>query len=56
MAFLRQWSLILLVLALGGGRLFAASHEQRDFAAAAAAFHDGMWSRAEVQFAQFIEK
>ena len=56
MAFVRRWLLILSVLVLGGGQLFAASREDRDFAAAAAAFKDGMWSRAEVEFAQFIEK
>lgn len=56
MAFSRQLMLILFALVLSGGRLFAVTHEQRDFTAAAAAFQDGMWSRAEVEFAQFIEK
>lgn len=40
-------------LTLGAGQLFASTREQRDFAAAAAAFKDSMWSRAEVEFAQF---
>jgi TolA-binding protein len=56
MAFFRQRWLILFAFILGGGRLFAASHEQRDFTAAQAAFQAGMWSRAEVGFAQFVEK
>jgi TolA-binding protein len=56
MAFIRRWLLTLSLLALGSGQLFAATREERDFAAAAAAFKDGMWSRAEVDFAEFIEK
>ncbi len=56
MALLRQRLLILFALILSGGQLFAASREQKDFGVAAAAFKDGMWSRAEVEFAQFIEK
>lgn len=54
MAYLRQPLLILFALALGAGRLFAS--EQHDFSVAAAAFKTGMWSRAEVEFAQFVEK
>jgi len=54
MAFLRQSLLILFALALGGGPLFAS--EAHDFALAATAFKTGMWSRAEVEFAQFVEK
>ncbi|HEV2320580.1 MAG TPA: tetratricopeptide repeat protein [Verrucomicrobiae bacterium] len=54
MTFLRQWSLILLALSLSAGRLLAS--EQHDFAVAATAFKTGLWSRAEVEFAQFIEK
>lgn len=53
-AFLRQLLLIGLALILGAGRL--AASEQRDFAAASAAFQDGMWDRAEQGFAEFIEK
>src|SRR5215469_10448768 len=54
MAFLRQCFLIVSVLLLGAVRLCAS--EQHDFAVAATAFKTGMWSRAEVAFAQFIEK
>ena len=57
MAFLRQWLLILFALVLGGGQIIAAGgRENRDYAAAAAAFQDGMYSRAETAFAQFVEK
>jgi TolA-binding protein len=57
MAFRWQWLLILLVLSTGGERSFAASaREDRAYAAAVAAFQDGMWSRAEMEFAQFIQK
>ncbi len=44
-------------LALSGEQTFAASgREDRAYAAAASAFQDGMWSRAEVEFAEFAEK
>lgn len=57
MAFLRQWLLILFALGLSGEQIFAASaRENRDYAAAAAAFQDGMYGRAEAAFAQFVEK
>ena len=57
MAFRWQWLLILLALSTGGERSFAASgREDRAYAAAAAAFQDGMWSRAETEFAQFAQK
>ena len=57
MAFRWQWLLILLALSTGGERSFAASgREDRAYAAAAAAFQDGMWSRAETEFAQFVQK
>ena len=53
MAFLRRWFLIWFTLVLGGGQVFAASaREDRAYAAAVAAFQDGMWSRAETEFAQ----
>lgn len=55
MARFRQLLLILIALILSGGQLFASSHEQRDFASAAAAFQDKMWDRADAQFAQFIQ-
>ena len=57
MAFRWQWLLILLVLSPGGERSFAAStREDRAYAAAVSAFSDGMWSRAETEFVQFIQK
>ena len=57
MLFLRRLFLVLLVLVLGGGRILAATtREERAFITAANAFRDGMWSRAEVEFAQFAEK
>jgi len=57
MAFLRQWLLILFALGLSGGQIMAAGgRENRAYAAAAAAFQDGMYGRAETTFAQFVEK
>ena len=57
MAFRWQWLLILLVLSTGGERSFAAgAREDRAYAAAVTAFQDGMWSRAETEFAQFVQK
>jgi TolA-binding protein len=57
MAFRWQWLLILPVLLSGGERTFAAgTREDRAYAAAVSAFQDGMWSRAETEFAQFIQK
>ncbi len=57
MAFLRQWLLILFALGLGGEQIIAASgRENRAYAAAVAAFSDGMYGRAETAFAQFAEK
>jgi TolA-binding protein len=56
-AFYRQWLLVLLALVLSGEQLSAASaKEQSDYAAAVAAFQDEMWSRAETELAQFIQK
>jgi TolA-binding protein len=46
--------LVLFALVFGAGRL--AASEQRDFAAAQAAFEDSMWSRAEAEYADFIKK
>lgn len=54
MVRLRPLLLIWLALILGAGRLLAS--EQHDFDAAAAAFQDSMWSRAETQFAEFVKK
>jgi TolA-binding protein len=57
MAFLRQWLLIWFALILGGETIMAASaRENRDYAAAAGAFQDGMYDRATNDFAQFVEK
>jgi len=57
MAFLRQWLLIWFALVLGGETIMAASaRENRDYAAAAGAFQDGMYDRATNDFAQFVEK
>jgi TolA-binding protein len=55
MAFLRQSLLILLALVLSGEIAFAAGNakEQRDFAAAAGAFNDGMYPRAAAELDQF---
>ncbi|HSY43359.1 MAG TPA: hypothetical protein VK811_05570, partial [Candidatus Acidoferrum sp.] len=54
MARLRLLLLILLAFILSAGRLLAS--EQHDFDAAAAAFQDNLWSRAETQFADFVKK
>src|SRR5208283_2299564 len=57
MAFSWQWLLILFVMSPGGERGFAASaREDRAYAAAVSAFQDGMWNRAETEFAQFVQK
>jgi TolA-binding protein len=57
MALLRRWLLILSVLGLGGGQLWAASgREARALAAATAAFQDQNWDRAEMEFTNFIQK
>jgi TolA-binding protein len=57
MAFRWPWLLILLALSTGGGRCFAAgAAEDRAYAAAVSAFQDGMWGRAETEFAQFAQK
>jgi len=58
MAFFPRWQLILFALVLSCGQLFAANatKEQRAYAAAVSAFQDGMWNRAETEFAQFAQK
>jgi len=57
MAFRWQWLLILPGLWLAGERSFASgAREDRAYAAAVSAFQDGMWNRAETEFAKFIEK
>ena len=57
MSFVCRWVLIAFALMLGVEQISAATtREERAFTAAANAFRDGMWSRAEVEFAQFAEK
>ena len=57
MFWVRGAVLISYLLVLGGEPLFAAStREVRAYSAAASAFQDGMWGRAEVEFAEFVEK
>ena len=56
MRFLRRWLLIFCALILGGGQLLAASREERAYTAAAAAFQDELWNRAETEFAQFAAR
>ncbi len=55
MTIFRRWLLVFCLLILGGGQLLAASREDRAFAAASSAFQDGIYDRAETQFAQFVE-
>jgi TolA-binding protein len=53
----RRRLLILFVMLAGGARLFAAGQaEQRAYDAAAKAFHDGFYSRAEMGLSNFIAK
>ncbi|MEK7706386.1 MAG: tetratricopeptide repeat protein, partial [Verrucomicrobiota bacterium] len=53
----RVLTLICFAALLAGGSLRAASSgENRAYAAAAKSFQDGMWERAEAEFAQFVEK
>jgi TolA-binding protein len=58
MPFFRRCLLILSVLTLGGGFVFAdsSSREQRAYAAAVAAFRDNLWSHAETNLFQFIKR
>jgi TolA-binding protein len=58
MIFQRRWILILSALILGGEIHSAAgaTKEQRDYASAVSAFQDAMWSRAETEFGQFVQK
>jgi len=52
-----RWLLIIFALVLSGEQVLVAStREERAYSAAASAFQDGMWSRAEVEFAEFAEK
>jgi TolA-binding protein len=52
----QRWLLIVFVVALSGGSVFAASREDRAFAAATAAFQDGIFDRAEAELARFIQQ
>jgi TolA-binding protein len=55
--FFRRAFLVLSALILGGGQIFAAStREDHAYASAVAAFQDGLWSRAESEFAAFIQR
>jgi tetratricopeptide (TPR) repeat protein len=57
MAFYRRWFFTLFALVLSGGPLAAANpKEQSAYAVAVAAFQDEMWSRAETELAQFMQK
>jgi TolA-binding protein len=57
MFWVHRWLLVLFVLGLSSEQVLVAStREERAYAAAASAFQDGMWSRAEVEFAEFAEK
>src|SRR2546426_10608103 len=56
MAALRRWIPVLtLLLAAPSGLWAASSAEQRDFEAAAKAFSDGFYDRAEAEFAKFAQ-
>ena len=57
MVFLWRWLLLAFAFTLSGEQIFAASaRENRDYAAAAGAFRDGMYDRATSEFAQFVKK
>ena len=57
MVFLWRWLLLAFAFTSGCAQIFAAgARENRDYAAAAAAFQDGMYERATNEFAQFVEK
>lgn len=58
MPLFRRCLLILSLLTLGGGSVFAdgSSREQRAYAAAVAAFRDGLWSHAETNLFQFLRR
>lgn len=55
MIFWRKLLLVLFTLVLGAGQLLAATRAERDYAAAVAAFNDGIYDRAESELTQFIE-
>src|ERR1039457_7186517 len=55
MVLFRRWFLIWFALVLGGGQLFAATREERAYAAALAAFNDKFYDRAEAGLTQFLQ-
>ena len=56
MAVLWRWTLVLTLLLAAASRLGAASAADRAFEAAAKAFQDGFYDRAEAEFADFSQK
>lgn len=56
MVFLRRWLLVLSLLIMSGGQIFAASREERAFAAAVADFEGQLWNRAEAGLMQFLQR
>jgi TolA-binding protein len=58
MVFFRRYFLIFVALVSGGGQIFAAGgvKELHAYAAAVNAFQDGIYPRAETEFAQFLQK
>jgi TolA-binding protein len=56
MTFFRRWLLIFCLLILGGTGVFAATREDSAYISATAAFQDGLWSRAESEFFQFVQR
>lgn len=58
MPFFWRCLLILSLVTLGGGSVFAdgGSREQRAYAAAVSSFRDGLWSHAETNLFQFIKR
>ena len=55
MVLFRRWFLIWFALVLSGGQLFAATREERAYAAAVAAFHDKFYDRAATGLTQFLQ-
>ena len=56
MGILCRWILVLTLLLAAGPRLWAASAADRAFDAAAKAFQDTFYDRAEAEFADFCQK
>src|ERR1043165_2741 len=55
MAFSRRNLLMLFLLVMSSVQVFAATREERAYAAAVMDFQTGMWSRAETEFSQFVD-